>query len=1215
MATQKKIIGKLPVFRGEYNKSVVYYKHNIVTYLGSSFISTKDENMSVPCSVGDKKFILSSGWAFFSDSSEAYFMDERFDEMAEVVVTTDDEGEVNNVEPDVVNEAIRKTPQILSKAEQKQARANISAASVEENAEFLDGVEGAIAEIDAKVSDIGQEVSNLDTLVYGKVLSFKGQSNGTSWFACKFVKGKKYTFKNTSLEACDINLNTTIDDVNYTQIVARTLAVGNSVTVTIEHDGINYVGGYCVTPLCLEVKCADDVDSRLSKTEASISNINEELQGLEEQRTLMNGKWLTIHPESHVFKNNNEVSGLEKLEIINKMDSMIESIESVFFKDGGCSFSLFTLNKDSIIIGIYFYDNKRIEYTQSDFSSNNKFLTIVSDLEELKENGYTLFINQRYSPKSIKIQFNKSIIDYCDSLTSENSVSYEARNVNTIYYPFDGIRTKDVTNKLFLVTPPFSIYKEAENAFNTNNGIVSFDGSESKMYTLANIAYRNNTIEIKIASAEKSNRNFESAKILVGKINIDGKGIVRVPCTDYYKTEIVYITIDVDCIKKITQQGFTINDAENLFALKEDYVCIDMEHAYSGYFTPSGLVDDAGYSTCVIPINKECDIMEIYGIFDKKANIALAKESGAVWDWGLKNADGTKYSEDGDITFARVSCKGYKFVAVSTRHTDIESLVINARNYDEETAIDSFSSLKHSLVKDKRLPIQMFDACINKNKNVLIDTDRSIVMVDKLQFEDIPNSYITTQAGLVYKTSALLEVGHYTKNKYYCGVQRNDNSNAPLLWKEDENGNQSQILKGGDTPPIVSDYTNLSGWIWSRQYAMDNVADTAFIKELDDSELLIGITLSNLATNETKYVIFKTANNQSVWVPKIITSCEHYQYDGAYYSSYGYPTKNNSIHKDYFYDRKMILISEYGNGTPKYWKEKGVAKNGNGVSGKVWFSIDNGNTFFKIFDFDEKINKNPNDTSVGNWKWCKSYEGRMSIHIHGCYIDKINEKIWVTNGDSATVDGVNLLLYIDILTLILDILNNKIQPVDASDLMPKYSGEYLPDFNSMVLQEYNHNGNEPYSNVITKRATYQSYCMFPNNKVLILGNDTARQLIYGIHRNTIYKGSNNKCDGMFLDIFQELDKNNPSMTIQTFPQCIFRRDENSPILMLWHYEKGIWASWDGIEWVNVGNKKNMVGFISYYVKDLDGKYIIVNTEVQDSDLSGINYINTKITNY
>lgn len=89
-------------------------------------------------------------------------------ELRNIAITSEeDDGDVNFTEPDVVNEAIRKVPQVLSKAEQKQARTNIGAASVEENAEFLDGVEGAIAEIDAKVSDIGSEVT-LNGVTYSK---------------------------------------------------------------------------------------------------------------------------------------------------------------------------------------------------------------------------------------------------------------------------------------------------------------------------------------------------------------------------------------------------------------------------------------------------------------------------------------------------------------------------------------------------------------------------------------------------------------------------------------------------------------------------------------------------------------------------------------------------------------------------------------------------------------------------------------------------------------------------------------------------------------------------------------------------------------------------------------------------------------------------------------------------------------------------------------
>ena len=61
---------------------------------------------------------------------------ETIESWESVVVTVDDEGDVNDPEADIVNEAIRKTPQTLTKAEQAQARTNIGAASLEENTAF-----------------------------------------------------------------------------------------------------------------------------------------------------------------------------------------------------------------------------------------------------------------------------------------------------------------------------------------------------------------------------------------------------------------------------------------------------------------------------------------------------------------------------------------------------------------------------------------------------------------------------------------------------------------------------------------------------------------------------------------------------------------------------------------------------------------------------------------------------------------------------------------------------------------------------------------------------------------------------------------------------------------------------------------------------------------------------------------------------------------------
>ena len=77
MATTKKIIGSVPTSRGEYLGGTKYYKQNIVSYLGSAFISTMDENMSIPCVVQDGKFVLNEGWAFFVDNSEFYFYKDK----------------------------------------------------------------------------------------------------------------------------------------------------------------------------------------------------------------------------------------------------------------------------------------------------------------------------------------------------------------------------------------------------------------------------------------------------------------------------------------------------------------------------------------------------------------------------------------------------------------------------------------------------------------------------------------------------------------------------------------------------------------------------------------------------------------------------------------------------------------------------------------------------------------------------------------------------------------------------------------------------------------------------------------------------------------------------------------------------------------------------------------------------------------------------------
>ncbi len=80
MATVRKKIGRVPVYRGEYDSNKSYSMHNIVSYLNSSFISTVDGNTSAPCTVDGGNLVLNNGWQFMADSSYAYKLVDSMEE-------------------------------------------------------------------------------------------------------------------------------------------------------------------------------------------------------------------------------------------------------------------------------------------------------------------------------------------------------------------------------------------------------------------------------------------------------------------------------------------------------------------------------------------------------------------------------------------------------------------------------------------------------------------------------------------------------------------------------------------------------------------------------------------------------------------------------------------------------------------------------------------------------------------------------------------------------------------------------------------------------------------------------------------------------------------------------------------------------------------------------------------------------------------------------
>lgn len=85
MATTKKIIGQVPVYRGAFELGKPYFKHNIVTFLGSSFISLVDDNTNTPATIENDSFVLGEGWAFLADASYAYLK-----ERSEVDISQED---------------------------------------------------------------------------------------------------------------------------------------------------------------------------------------------------------------------------------------------------------------------------------------------------------------------------------------------------------------------------------------------------------------------------------------------------------------------------------------------------------------------------------------------------------------------------------------------------------------------------------------------------------------------------------------------------------------------------------------------------------------------------------------------------------------------------------------------------------------------------------------------------------------------------------------------------------------------------------------------------------------------------------------------------------------------------------------------------------------------------------------------------------------------
>lgn len=900
------------------------------------------------------------------------------------------------------------------------------------------------------------------------------------------------------------------------------------------------------------------------------------------------------------------LSGEARTALISKLDSMIESVECINY-DGAVTinFMRVTYYYDLIIIEFCFYDDITESHAQSSFTSYEKVrVQIVASA--LAAANYELYVGIQYSNKAIKVKFKPEIVLWAQSLADNELFEYNATGT-PVDYSIDGFFPINVTNKAFNNDYPIlSVYNKQKSLFILNNAIEAIKLEQGYIASPYRFKFNNGMLTINMvfcaSNADNTIKSTDTTRVEIStSVTVTSSvGKLTIPVMRYGAK---YADITINCAALDTVDlnvaSSSVNGKKATITSSDDiYLEPQMSIVSRKYITRSTGIyaTDANYMTYIIPLSVKSDRAIVSAKWGANSGIFLANENGIIQQ-AITPTESTS-----DILPVSVMVSGYRYLAIST-YGSIVSGGIMVRNYDAEDAIRSISALRCS-TPNKFHNIGTMHLTVSTDGTVYTGDCRAIGEYPRLNGELITTSF--THNGRIYTNNALLCVTKDGTRYYICEKESNPAGNTyhPLMWCE-KDGVQSVVIDtDSDTPENATiasgdNYPDLSGIHWFERSNDRYYAQYDSITELSNGELLVFLVGGKVydGVNTPISVLFKTISNRTVWVPKIITTNRTYTYNSSMYFVYGYPTKNNSI--QVFRPRtqptaECVLISEYGAGTPQYWKEQGKGKSGLGVVGKVWFSANGGQTFKKIFDYDEKINGDADDLSDNNWKWCQSYAGRMASHIHSCYYDSVNNMVWLTNGDGGETDSRNSLFYINISDLLSWNANNG-SPVDVTDVHPAYKDkEPLAPFKQYIMGQ---NGRDLslYANVIATNANLQSYCLFATNNMLLLGNDTARQLIFAVHNNYINRNRNTTSNEIFIDIAAEFDKDSPVLTIGGFPQQFYQGDNNKPILLLYS-DKGLYGSWDGIEWqiITRSNMGRYIGFQSFVIEDTDGEIIIVN---------------------
>ncbi|GEM_PF-4192708 len=576
-------------------------------------------------------------------------------------------------------------------------------------------------------------------------------------------------------------------------------------------------------------------------------------------------------------------------------------------------------------------------------------------------------------------------------------------------------------------------------------------------------------------------------------------------------------------------------------------------------------------------------------VLDNNANIAFLDEKFNLIEWFYKNTDGTKNTSTTQLNVTSVPTlpTGTKYIAVSTLTTSATSTTIIAEGLfsvkqsilSNSNEINEYSTIHEGLYSVNQGQYFKVGKNIFEKLNTSALTTSSYRLLNSADLVSGVDEYMPKGEKQIPKCNYTGNNGSFTGGFLACikdDVMYFYNTNSRAIFKS---------IDGGLTYlPIADQFSHPSIFLtvgtWNEARPSVNV--------MDNGELLISIrnvvgqitsTIDGQQKDCVGYSIYRTTNNQTG-----LEKC--FQFSGDFgiqdynssASNYGWVlASTGSMLSDWTYSSygKMIVITEYGSGTSKYWTEKGVPNNGRGVSSCAWVSMDYGVTWKKFFDLNRK--KTGTEISDTNWFYFASTEERMMAHIHCMTIDKYRRKLFITNGD-----GYNYIWSIDL---------DKIEAwyATAPAINPNESPAYKPTdtfpvWDSVKICDSNTSGAYKYF-MAYGTMRMQMTAMYPHENGLLLGHDMSREFGYILHSNGIstldYRIEPTFDFEVKSDYTTEAEYRASWGSTDGFVMQITRKDKSSPILFIHSGAKfsRIWATYDGFKFREVF--KENVSYIGF----------------------------------